>query len=132
MRRFAVLNVFLAFVAFVLYRQGLVLPLFEDDASRISLLILAWWAVGLYYSARGNWGRASAVADDLVFLGLIGTVVGFAAALTDVTPDRVAAGTSAEMVGTFVQGARTALYTTIVGSVGNYWLRLNYHVVGRA
>ena len=102
-------------------------PLFRDDASRISALIVAWGIAGLFYSRRGDWPRVSGIADDLVFLGLLGTVIGFAMALTNITPERVVTGDAAGMVGAFVQGARTALYTTIVGTVGNYWLRLNFY-----
>lgn len=124
-RNFAVLNVALFFALALAWREGWVLPLFVGDTSHLTLAIAGWWAVGLAEVWRGKWERASGIADDLVFLGLLGTVIGFAQALAGITPERVSAGQSAEMVGQFVQGARTALYTTIVGSVGNYWLRLN-------
>ena len=125
-RNFYVLNVFLAFAIAALFIHGFVWPLFRDDASHISVAILGWWAVGLVACRRADWDRASEIADDLVFLGLLGTVIGFAQALVAITPDNLAAGAADKMIGTFVQGARTALYTTIVGAVGNYWLRLNH------
>ena len=125
-RNFYILNTFLAFAVAVLFIQGFVWPLFRDDASHLSAAIVGWWAVGLAACGRGDWDRASEIADDLVFLGLLGTVIGFAQALTAITPENLVAGAADKMVGMFVQGARTALYTTIVGAVGNYWLRLNH------
>lgn len=125
-RTFLILNVFLLFVLAVLWQQGLVWPLFRDDSSHITVLIVGWLIVGLVESFRGRWEKVSDIADDLVFLGLLGTVIGFALALTNITPERVASGATGEMVGAFVQGARTALYTTVVGAIGNYWLRLNH------
>ncbi|NCF27940.1 MAG: hypothetical protein GWP69_11210 [Gammaproteobacteria bacterium] len=66
-------------------------------------------------------------ADSLVFLGLVGTVIGFIVALSGVDPqasaqlDEVAA-----MVGTLVAGMSIALYTTLVGAVLHVWLMVNH------
>ena len=124
-RRFAIVNVFVVFVIAVLWREGLVWPLFRDDSSHLSVVITAWTLWGLTVAWRGQWARVEEFMDDVVSLGLLGTVIGFAQALVNITPEAVAAGATAEMVGAFVQGARTALYTTIVGSCGNWWMRGN-------
>jgi len=69
-------------------------------------------------------------ADSLVFLGLVGTVIGFIVALSGVDPqastqlDEVAA-----MVGTLVAGMSIALYTTLVGAVLHVWLMVNYRLL---
>ena len=125
-RKFAVLNVFVVFALFVMWREGLVWPLFRDDSSRLSVVIAVWTLWGLTAVWRRQWARVEEFMDDVVSLGLLGTVIGFAQALTAITPENLVAGAADKMVGTFVQGARTALYTTIVGAVGNYWLRLNH------
>ena len=69
-------------------------------------------------------------ATGLVFLGLIGTVVGFIIALSGIEPD-AAADPSAigPMVSTLIQGMSVALYTTLVGAVFNVWLMVNFHVL---
>ena len=70
------------------------------------------------------------VADSLVFLGLIGTVIGFIMALSGVDP---AAATDvdnvASMVSTLVSGMAVALYTTLVGAVLYVWLTINYRIL---
>jgi biopolymer transport protein ExbB/TolQ len=70
------------------------------------------------------------VASSLVILGLIGTVIGFIIALSGVQPDQAAdVKAITPMVSTLIAGMSTALYTTLVGSVLNIWLTVNYHVL---
>ena len=70
------------------------------------------------------------VAGSLVILGLIGTVIGFIIALSGVEPERAADVTAiTPMISTLISGMSTALYTTLVGSVLNIWLMINYHVL---
>ncbi len=70
------------------------------------------------------------IAGSLVLLGLIGTVIGFIIALSGVDPanasDIDAVG---PMVSTLISGMSTALYTTLVGSVLNVWLMINYQIL---
>ena len=70
------------------------------------------------------------IAASLVLLGLIGTVVGFIIALSGVKPDQAAdVKAITPMVSTLIAGMSTALYTTLVGSVLNVWLMVNYHLL---
>ena len=70
------------------------------------------------------------IANSLVLLGLIGTVVGFIIALGGVDPQHAAdVKAIAPMVSTLIQGMSTALYTTLVGSVLNVWLMANHQVL---
>lgn len=70
------------------------------------------------------------VAGSLVLLGLIGTVIGFIIALSGVHPDQAAdVKAISPMISTLIAGMSTALYTTLVGSVLNIWLMVNYHVL---
>jgi hypothetical protein len=70
------------------------------------------------------------LANSLVFLGLIGTVVGFIIALSGVD---AAAAADVEaigpMVSTLIGGMSVALYTTLVGSILNIWLMTNYRLL---
>lgn len=70
------------------------------------------------------------VADSLVFLGLVGTVIGFIVALSGVDPQ---ASTEVEnvasMVGMLVAGMSIALYTTLVGAVLHVWLMVNHRLL---
>jgi MotA/TolQ/ExbB proton channel family len=72
-------------------------------------------------------------ANNLVLLGLIGTVVGFIMALSGVDPDTVGdAAAIAPMVSNLIEGMGVALYTTLVGSVLNIWLMLNCRLLETA
>jgi hypothetical protein len=70
------------------------------------------------------------IANSLVLLGLIGTVVGFIIALGGVDPEHASdVKAIAPMVSTLIQGMSTALYTTLVGAVLNVWLMANHQVL---
>lgn len=70
------------------------------------------------------------IANSLVFLGLIGTVIGFMIALSGVNPEN-AADVSAigPMVSTLISGMSVALTTTLVGAILNVWLMVNYRLL---
>ena len=69
-------------------------------------------------------------ANALVFLGLIGTVIGFIIALSGVDPDAASdAAKVGGMVATLINGMSVALNTTLVGSVLYVWLIVNYRVL---
>ena len=70
------------------------------------------------------------VANLLVFLGLIGTVIGFIVALSGVDP--AASGSVqqvAPMVSSLIEGMGIALYTTLVGAVLHVWLIVNHRML---
>ena len=70
------------------------------------------------------------MANTLVILGLIGTVIGFIIALCGVdgsvssNPEEVS-----KMVSTLIQGMSVALYTTLVGSICSVWLNICYQIM---
>jgi hypothetical protein len=69
-------------------------------------------------------------ADSLVFLGLVGTVIGFIVALSGVDPQAsTQVDDVASMVGTLVAGMSIALYTTLVGAVLHVWLMVNHRML---
>jgi len=70
------------------------------------------------------------IANSLVLLGLVGTVIGFIIALSGVDPQ--AAGnvdSIAPMVAELIHGMSVALYTTLVGAVLHLWLKVNYLIL---
>lgn len=70
------------------------------------------------------------VANSLVLLGLIGTVVGFIIALSGVDPAQASdVKAITPMVSTLIEGMSTALYTTLVGAILNVWLMITYHML---
>jgi hypothetical protein len=70
------------------------------------------------------------VANALVFLGLIGTVIGFIIALSGVDPESASnAENVAAMVATLIGGMSVALYTTLIGAVLYIWLIVSYRIL---
>jgi hypothetical protein len=70
------------------------------------------------------------IANSLVLLGLIGTVVGFIIALSGVDPENAGEVSAiTPMVSTLIQGMSTALYTTLIGAVLNVWLMANHQLL---
>jgi len=70
------------------------------------------------------------LANSLVFLGLIGTVIGFIIALSGVDAAAAADVNSiGPMVSTLIGGMSIALHTTLVGAILNIWLMINYRLL---
>lgn len=75
-------------------------------------------------------GSIRHIASSLVFLGLLGTVIGFIMALSGVNADTAGDVESIKpMVATLLDGMSVALYTTLVGAVLNIWLMVNYRLL---
>lgn len=69
-------------------------------------------------------------ANTLVFLGLVGTVIGFIVALSGVDAKSIGSAESVgPMVANLIQGMSIALYTTLVGSVLYLWLIVNHRML---
>ncbi len=70
------------------------------------------------------------IANALVFLGLIGTVIGFIIALSGVDPESASSAENvAAMVATLIGGMSVALYTTLIGAVLYIWLTVVYRIL---
>ena len=70
------------------------------------------------------------IASSLVFLGLIGTVIGFIIALSGVDAKAITEVENvAPMVSTLINGMSIALYTTLLGAVLNIWLTVNHRIL---
>ena len=70
------------------------------------------------------------IANSLVLLGLIGTVIGFIIALSGVDPETASQVENvAAMVSTLINGMSVALNTTLVGALLYVWLIVNYGIL---
>lgn len=75
-------------------------------------------------------GTVRYVANTLVLLGLVGTVIGFIMALAGISPGAVADVESiGPMVTSMLEGMSVALYTTLAGALLNIWLMLDYRLL---
>jgi hypothetical protein len=87
-------------------------------------------AAALKMKLMSRIGSIRHIGNSLVFLGLLGTVIGFIMALSGV--DAQAAGdvdAIGPMVTTLIDGMSVALYTTLVGAVLHIWLMVNYRIL---
>jgi hypothetical protein len=70
------------------------------------------------------------IASMLVLLGLIGTIIGFVIALSGVNQEAVSDPSAiGPMVATLLHGMAMALFKTLVGSVLNLWLMVDYRLL---
>ncbi len=70
------------------------------------------------------------IANALVSLGLIGTVIGFIIALSGIDPESASSAENvAGMVTTLIGGMSVALYTTLIGAVLYIWLIVGYRIL---
>lgn len=101
------------------------------DRTGLTYGIAAAFVMGLGAVLRKSWRWANWIARALVMLGLIGTVLGFIIALSGVDPERARdLDAVTPMIATLIDGMGMALYTTLVGSAGNLWLRFTVVVLG--
>ena len=70
------------------------------------------------------------IANALVLLGLIGTVIGFIIALSGIDPEAATRVENvAAMISTLINGMSVALNTTLVGAVLYVWLIVGYGIL---
>lgn len=70
------------------------------------------------------------IANTLVLLGLIGTVVGFIISLSAVGPGAATdTDAIAPVIAQLINGMSVALYTTLVGSMLHIWLIVNHRLL---
>ncbi len=84
--------------------------------------------------ARMSFGHQIAalryIANSLVFLGLIGTVIGFIIGLSGIDAQATKnVDKIAPMITDLINGMSVALYTTLLGAVLNIWLNINIRIV---
>jgi len=100
--------------------------IFENDHTYLTYAIAAWAFVAVASISVKAWRFVDSSRSFLVFLGLIGTVIGFMISLSGIDPSTASDPSSAaKMVSTLLSGLGTALGTTLVGAVGSVWLSIN-------
>ena len=78
-------------------------------------------------------GMVRHIANNLVLLGLIGTVLGFVIAFAGIEPDMIGdTEMAAGMISQVVDGMGVALYTTLVGAIAHIWLYGCYKILEHA
>lgn len=156
--RWLIITGLFAFGLFILWDQKLLGTMIRDDQSKLSLIILlsviATSAYLGHYARRLDQHHKTAndsgdklterslkgpldngwfIADAMIKLGLIGTVIGFILMLSSVphTQD-IDVATIQAMLETMTEGMRVALYTTVAGIGGGLIISLQCQILERA
>lgn len=130
--RFTILNVTGIAIVAALFIAGVGEAPFRADQTGLTFLIAAVFLIGLWLVWQERWGAVRWIGGTLVFLGLLGTVVGFIVALSGVDPQKAGdVAAISPMVSALLRGMATALYTTLVGSVAYLWLSVNAYVLAQ-
>lgn len=160
--RFMIFNSLMIALAAALAWNGLIAPIFENDQSRLTLVIAALFVVGWLWSLKEtvivslelnssklNGPRPACYArrdkdvakiewlgslsEWLVALGLLGTVVGFSMALSGIDQGQVANANGAQSaVAALMDGMRVALNTTLLGAALAIWHEVNIRMLRTA
>jgi hypothetical protein len=130
--RFAVLNLVGAALIAAAWLEGLLFKPYEADTSRMCYLITALFAWGLVCCLRRDWQSVRWVGNALVYLGMVGTVLGLIITVGDISGDKGQSFESfKEIVNSIYIGSGTALYTNLVACIGYLWLGTNAHLLAR-
>jgi NADH:ubiquinone oxidoreductase subunit 2 (subunit N) len=130
--RFAVLNLIGASLIAAAWAQGLLFKPFAADSSGMCYLITALFAWGLACCLRRDWQSVRWVGNALVYLGMVGTVLGLIITVSDLSADKAESFESFRQIVTSIYvGSGTALYTNLLACIGYLWLGTNAHLLAR-
>lgn len=157
--RLVLLNLCGVAIALWCWQRGYIAAMYENDSSRITLIITALFLVGMISAFvravkvsrllnkvkadekvdlnGAKLAEKAAHLDDIpawiVTLGLLGTVIGFFAALDGVHQnDLVSASGVQKVTAQLMSGMRIALTTTIVGAALGLWIEINRRILKTA
>lgn len=130
--RFAVINLVGAALLGAAWAQGLLLKPFQADGSGMSYLIVALFVAGLVSVYRKDWQTVRWAGNVLVYLGMVGTVLGLIMTVSNLSADNAQSFESFKTVVTAIYvGSGVALYTNLLACIGYLWLGTNAHLLAR-
>ena len=130
--RFAVLNLIGAALIAAAWVEGLLFKPYAADSSGMCYLITVLFAWGLACCLRRDWQSVRWVGNALVYLGMVGTVLGLIITVSDLSADKAESFESFRQIVTSIYiGSGTALYTNLLACIGYLWLGTNAHLLAR-
>jgi len=122
MARLAILNIVGAASVLALWVNGILLPLFQQDETRISWALLLVTLIGIVCAFLGRWADVRWIANSLALLGMIATIYGFILLGQAVKGSGSASADAVRQM--IILGIPNGLTGTLVGFMGYMWLRL--------
>ncbi len=130
--RFVVLNLIGAALVAAAWAEDLLAKPYQADTSGMCWLITALFGWGLVCCVRRDWQSVRWAGNVLVYLGMVGTVLGLIMTVSDLSVDKAQSFESFKQVVTAIYiGAGTALYTNLLACIGYLWLGTNAHLLAR-
>jgi len=130
--RFIVLNLVGAALLAAAWAEGVLFKPYEADSTGMCYLISALFGWGLVCCLRRDWQSVRWAGNALVYLGMVGTVLGLIMTVSDLSADKAQSFESFKTVVTAIYvGSGTALYTNLLACVGYLWLGTNAHLLAR-
>ena len=129
--RFTVLNLIGAALLAASWAEGLLLKPYQADSSRMCYLITVLFGWGLVCCLRKDWQSVRWAGNALVYLGMVGTVLGLIITVSDLSVDKQGFDDFKQVISSIYIGSATALYTNLLACIGYLWLGTNAHFLAR-
>jgi hypothetical protein len=130
--RFTVLNLVGAALVLAAWAEGLAYKPYAADGSGMCWLITVLFLWGLVSVSRKDWQSVRWAGNALVYLGMVGTVLGLIITVSDLSADKGQSFEDFKQVVTAIYiGSATALYTNLLACIGYLWLGTNAHLLAR-
>ena len=129
--RFVVLNLIGAALVAAAWAEGLLLKPYQADSSHMCYLITVLFGWGLICCLRKDWQSVRWAGNALVYLGMVGTVLGLIITVSTLSADQQGFDDFKEVVTSIYIGSATALYTNLLACIGYLWLGTNAHFLAR-
>jgi hypothetical protein len=130
--RFIVLNLIGIALVLACWAEGLLYRPYTADHSGMCWLITALFGWGLVCVLRRDWQSVRWSGNALVYLGMVGTVLGLIITVSDLSADKGQSFADFKQVVTSIYvGSATALYTNLLACIGYLWLGTNAHLLAR-
>lgn len=129
--RFVVLNLVGASLVLAAWAEGLAYKPYAADSSGMCWLITVLFLWGLVSVGRKDWQGVRWAGNALVYLGMVGTVLGLIITVSDLSADKQGFDDFKQVVSSIYIGSATALYTNLLACIGYLWLGTNAHFLAR-
>jgi hypothetical protein len=130
--RFAVINLVGVALLAAAWAEGLLLKPYLADASGMCYLITVLFLAGLVAVSFKDWQTVRWAGNALVYLGMVGTVLGLIMTVSDLSVDQSQGASNLKAIITAIYvGAGTALYSNLLACIGYLWLGTNAHLLAR-
>ena len=130
--RFTVINLVGAALVAAAWAEGLAAKPYRADVSGMCILITVLFLCGLWRTFRRDWQSVRWIGNTLVYLGMVGTVLGLIVTVSELTVDGVQNFDNfTAIISAIFIGSGTALYTNLLACIGYLWLGTNAHLLCR-